>query len=79
MYQIIDLEALRNYNRVLAYRPLSSSFLWLYLESYKVIPNRNYLGAYEYSTNVILRNPPNRNPPNSSALNYPKTLIPKPS
>ena len=27
------------------HRPLSSSFLCSYLESYKVIPKRNYLGA----------------------------------
>ena len=31
---------------VQTYRPLSSSFYGLYLESYKVIPKRNYLGAY---------------------------------
>ena len=30
------------------HRPLSSSFYGLYLESYKVIPRRNYLGAYGY-------------------------------
>ena len=28
------------------HRPLSSSFLWFISRSYKVIPKRNYLGAY---------------------------------
>ena len=29
------------------HRPLSSSFLWfIFIESYKVIPKRHYLGAY---------------------------------
>ena len=31
----------------ITHRPLSSSFYYgVYLESYKVIPKRNYLGAY---------------------------------
>ena len=28
------------------HRPLSSSFLWFMFKSYKVLPKRNYLGAY---------------------------------
>ena len=36
------------------HRPLSSSFLWFFLESYKVTPKRNYLGAYGYIRAAML-------------------------
>ena len=36
----------------ITHRPLSSSFYGLYLESYKVIPKRNYLGAYGYVSHI---------------------------
>ena len=36
------------------HRPLSSSFVYgLYLESYKVIPKRNYLGANLYTLMLV--------------------------
>ena len=42
----VETRGLRVGSRRLTHRPLSSSFLGLYFESYKVIPKRNCLGAY---------------------------------
>ena len=41
------------YEGCCAHRPLSSSFCSLYLESYKVIPRRSYLGAYGYRAIIL--------------------------
>ena len=51
LHTAIDLDDLRSQKRQArlapTHRPQSSSFfLGLYLESYEVIPNRNYLGAH---------------------------------
>ena len=38
------------------HRPLSSSFLWFMLDSYKAIRKRNYLGAYGYGIFLTMGN-----------------------